>query len=61
MEKKQPYDMAAVGSSALLAALKRNLKAELVFWLGDHVATILNDFDKYFLIHLVLLFSCLRL
>ena len=28
----QPYDKATVGSSALLAALKRNLQAELAFF-----------------------------
>ncbi len=48
LENKQDYDKASVGSSALLAALKRNLSAEIAHWLGKEFATILNDFDKFF-------------
>ena len=44
----QEYDKASVGSSALLAALKRNVIAEIAYWLGYRFATILNDFEKYF-------------
>lgn len=46
LDNKQPYDMATVGSSAFMAALQRNLRAELAFWLGEHFATILNDFES---------------
>ena len=42
----QSYDTASIGSSALLAALKRNLRAEVAFWIGDKFAAILNDYDK---------------
>ena len=48
VENKQEYDTATIGSSALMAALKRNLRAELAFWLSEHFATILNDYEKYF-------------
>jgi len=48
VENKQEYDTATVGSSALMAALRRNLRAELAFWLSEHFATILNDYEKYF-------------
>ena len=44
----QEYDMAKEGCSALTAALKRNLGAEIAFWNKEHFATILNDFEKYF-------------
>ena len=42
------FDTAAKGSSALLAALKRNLVAELAFWLGDMSLAVFNDFEKFF-------------
>ena len=42
------FDTASIGSSALLAALFRNLKAEIAFWLGKHVITVFNDFNKFF-------------
>ena len=41
-------DEAEEGSSAISAALRRNAKAEVCFWLGKHFATILNDMEKYF-------------
>lgn len=44
----QEYDKASVGSSALLAALKRNLAAEIAHWLGKSFAAVFNDFEKYF-------------
>ena len=34
IQNKMPYDKASIGSSALLAALKRNLRAEIAFFLG---------------------------
>ena len=45
---RQTYDKATVGSSALLAALKRNLVAEIAVWLGRRHATVLNDYEKFF-------------
>ena len=39
---KQPYDKATKGSSALQAALWRNLMAELAHWLGEDFACVLN-------------------
>ena len=45
---KQKYDKATKKSSALLAALWRNLMAELAYWLGDQFAAVLNDFEKFF-------------
>jgi len=45
---KQSYDTATIGSSALMAALRRNVRAELAFWLKQSFATILNDYEKYF-------------
>jgi len=44
----QAYDSAKAGSSALLAALARNLNAEIASWLGYHVASIFNDYHKFF-------------
>ena len=44
----QPYDKASVGASALTAALNRNLRGELAFWLKRHFAAIFNDFEKFF-------------
>ena len=46
IENAQPYDTATVGSSALLAALRRNLKAEVAKWLGKEFASIFNDYEK---------------
>ena len=46
IENAQAYDTAQVGSSALLAALKRNLKAEVAKWLGQEFAAIFNDYEK---------------
>ena len=45
---QQEYDKATIGSSALMAALKRNLAAELAHWLGNVFAAILNDYEKFF-------------
>ena len=42
------YDKAKEGSSAISAALRRNAKAEVCFWLGTHFATFMNDMEKYF-------------
>ena len=43
----QSYDTAKVGSSALLAALERNLKAEVAKWLGQKFASIFNDYAQF--------------
>jgi len=48
VSNKQNYDKATTGSSALLAALGRNLKAEVAFWLGKQFAVVLNDYEKFF-------------
>ena len=48
LDNKQSYDTASVGSSALLAALSRNLAAEVAHWLGLEFASIFNDYEKYF-------------
>jgi hypothetical protein len=48
IENAQAYDTAKVGSSALLAALKRNLKAEVAKWLGQEFASMFNDYEKFF-------------
>jgi len=48
LDNHTDYDKASPGSSALMAALKRNLSAEISHWLGKKFATILNDFDKFF-------------
>ena len=48
IDNAQSYDTAKVGSSALSAALKRNLKAEVSKWLGKEFAAIFNDYEKYF-------------
>jgi hypothetical protein len=47
-DNKQGYDTAKAGSSALLAALARNLTAELAHWLGLQFASIYNDYHKFF-------------
>ena len=44
----EDYDSARIGGSALHAALKRNLRAEVAFWLGHESAAIFNDFEKCF-------------
>ncbi len=44
----QAYDKARAGSSALHAALWRNLLAEVANWLGEKFANVLNDFAKFF-------------
>ena len=48
LANRQAYDKATVGSSALLAALRRNLVAEVAVWLGRKHATVLNDYEKFF-------------
>ena len=48
LDNEQPYDTASIGSSALLAALSRNLAAEVAHWLGLEFASIFNDYEKYF-------------
>ncbi len=45
---KQTYDTATEGSSALNAALFRNISAELAHWLGKFCGTALNDYEKFF-------------
>ena len=42
------YDTCKPGSSALIAALGRAARAEICFWIGKQVATILHDFAKFF-------------
>ena len=42
------YDTCRPGSSALLAALGRAARAEIGFWLGKFVASILHDYVKFF-------------
>ena len=44
----EDYDSARIGGSALHAALKRNLRAEVAFWLGHESAAMFNDFEKFF-------------
>ena len=44
----EPFDSAAIGSSALLSALWRNLQSEIAAWLGIHSGSIYNDYDKFF-------------
>ena len=43
-----PFDTAQVGSSALIAAMKRNLRAQLAYWLGEGAAAVFNNFEKFF-------------
>ena len=40
LENSAPFDTAKIGSSALLAALKRNLRAELAYWLDEFSAAV---------------------
>ena len=42
------YDTCRPGSSALMAALGRAARAEICFWLGKYIATILHDYVKFF-------------
>jgi hypothetical protein len=46
-ENKQDYDKATTGSSALHAALWRNLMAEVAHWRGEKFANVLNDFEIF--------------
>jgi hypothetical protein len=48
LANKASYDSANVGSSALLAALVRNLRAEVAHWLGEFSLAVFNDFEKFF-------------
>jgi len=48
VENAKSFDSAGVGSSALLAALGRNLTAEVAHWLGLFSASIFNDYHKFF-------------
>ena len=48
LSHSDPFDTAQVGASALLAALKRNLRAEIASWLGQHCISVFNDFNKFF-------------
>ena len=45
IDNKQSYDIASIGSSALRAALARNIKAEMSYWLGEEFAAIFNDYN----------------
>ncbi len=48
IQNKQPYDSATRGSSALTAALVRNVRAEIASWLKMESAAIFNDYHKFF-------------
>ena len=48
LENKEPFDTATIGSSALIAALLRNLKAEIAANLGKFSIAVFNDFEKFF-------------
>ena len=48
MSHKQEYDSSGKGSSALFSALLRNARAEIAAWLGQAVAAIYHDYDKFF-------------
>ena len=47
-EHRESYDTAGKGSSALTAALIRNLLSEVAVILGMHTGTLFNDFEKFF-------------
>ena len=47
LANKAPYDSASVGSSALLSALVRNIRAEIAHWLGEFSLAVFNDFEKF--------------
>ena len=46
-ENHSAFDHASKGSSALVAGLRRGLKAELAIALGDQAGGVFNDFDKF--------------
>ena len=48
IQHSQEYDSAKRGSSALRAALLRNVVSEVAVVLGYEVATVFNDFEKFF-------------
>jgi hypothetical protein len=48
LDSARDFDTARVKSSALLAALRRNLHSEICFWLGMMVVSIFNDFQQFF-------------
>ncbi len=48
VKNKHEYDSACIGSSALLAALFRNLEMEIAWWLEELSAVIFNDYHKMF-------------
>lgn len=43
---KQEYDIASIGSSARLAALNRNMAAEIAHWLGLLFAAVFTGYDN---------------
>ena len=45
-QQKQKYDTAAMGLSALTAALKRNVWAEVAKFLGVFSACVFSDSEK---------------
>ena len=45
---RQSYDTASKGTSALTAALVRNVRAELAASLNLHSAAVFNDYHKFF-------------
>lgn len=45
-EIKQSYGMATLGSSPVVAALRRTLRAELSLWSGDHFVPTLDNFGE---------------
>ena len=47
-QNAQSYDSAQKGSSALTAALHRNILIELAFWLNMATILVLLDFAKFF-------------
>ncbi len=48
ISNKSSFDAATIGSSALTAALKRNVWAEVAHLLGEFSASVFNDFEKFF-------------
>ena len=47
LDDLEDYDTARTGSSALHAALVRNLRAEVANWLGEHLAAVLTYLHKF--------------
>jgi hypothetical protein len=47
LDNLESYDAATIGSSALTAALKRTVWAEVARFLGEYSASIFNDFDNF--------------